>query len=135
MLINIGQLTQETSEYIKKVRKSYFTSEIRCLLFYSPININEKLKQIFDKFIDEQIIDIFEEKEELEARILSGIREYCAENIGMRSLADELGFAYDLVNILSKYEKTADDMENLKKAVYNVNNPHCIGETFYNRLL
>ena len=71
-------------------------------------------------------------EEELESRILSGIRELLVrESVEMGS---RMYFVYELLESLLRYEKDEEDFRKIESAVINIYNPAHIGRIFYNKL-
>lgn len=117
-------------------RLKEITHEIRLLKLKScNLSIEEKLKNIFCDYMDETIIQCAAElnaQEELESRILSGVRELLlCEEIREDS---KMYFVYELLDSLLRYEKEESDYRKIENAIYNPLNPAHIGERFYNKL-
>lgn len=71
-------------------------------------------------------------EEELESRILSGIRAMLLKNPLKKE--SEMFFVYELLESLLRYEKDEEDCRKIEEAVWNKNNPNHIGEIFYSQL-
>lgn len=117
-------------------RLCHLTGELRSLSAYNcTMTTNEKLKHILCKIPDPLVMDCarFDNRmEELESRILSGIRELLikepiAEN-------DEMYFVFELLESLLCYEKNENDFVRIEKAISHPYNPMHIGQIFYNKL-
>lgn len=123
-------------ELFAKRRLKQITREIHALFLSNcPMTTEEKLKEILCKTVDDIVLDCAKSnnrEEELESRILSGIRELLIrEPIEEKS---EMYFAYELLDSMLRYEKDAEDYEKMKAAIENPHNPHHIGKIFYSKL-
>ena len=112
------------------------TSEIRSLSFENcKMSVEEKLEYILCKIPDQVLLGCaaFDAREEeLESRILSGIRELLVrESVEMGS---RMYFVYELLESLLRYEKDEEDFRKIESAVINIYNPAHIGRIFYNKL-
>lgn len=130
-------LEQKTyMEVLHKLRMTGLTSELRSLHAANcPLSMEEKLRYAFDKCIDETIQKCVSEnnrEEELESRILSGIRElFIKEDI---EADNKMYFAYELLDCLLRYEKDESDYRKIKNAIDHPLNPYHIGSIFYEKL-
>lgn len=99
------------------------------------MSIEQKLEYILNVIPDEIVKRCAEwgrREEELESRILSGIRTILLNNnIENKS---EMYFVYELLESLLRYEKEEEDYEKLEAAIYNPHNPAHIGRIFYNKI-
>lgn len=112
------------------------TSEIHSLSFENcKMSVEEKLEYILCKIPDQVLLGCaaFDAREEeLESRILSGIRELLVrESVEMGS---RMYFVYELLESLLRYEKDEEDFRKIESAVINIYNPAHIGRIFYNKL-
>ena len=112
------------------------TGEIRALSFKNcGMSVEEKLNYILSVIADETVRDCArwgEREEELESRILSGIRSILLkETIAKKS---ELYFVYELLDSLLRYEKDEEDYRKIEAAIRNPRNPMHIGKIFYDKL-
>uniref|UniRef100_UPI0006D0CB40 hypothetical protein n=1 Tax=Clostridium sp. NkU-1 TaxID=1095009 RepID=UPI0006D0CB40 len=86
--------------------------------------------------MDKEIYELAEESgklEELEARVLSGMRElFIREALSPQS---NLYFAYELIESLLIYEKDKEDYVKIKNAIYHPFNKYHIGQCFYKKLI
>lgn len=117
-------------------RLSEVTREIRTLSFSNcKMTTEEKIKHILCKTADQVVIDcarLERKEEELESRILSGLRELLIkEPIGEDS---EMYFTYELLESLLRYEKDEEDFQKIRNAIENPYNPHHIGAAFYRKI-
>lgn len=119
------------------IRFRKFTIELQSYLSQNCyLSIDEKIENIMNDLSDCVIYDCAKETdriEEYESRILSGFREIFIKEIP--SVNCKYYFFYELLDRLLAYEKTDEDMEVIKQAVYNPFNPHNIGEKFYKKLI
>lgn len=129
---------KDKTEYVNimKQRLSYFTLEIRSLEAENcTLSLDEKLQKVFEEYLDQVIYNCAIESdsvEELEARVLSGVRELIGVNI-----VDEgscYRFVYDLLEGLLKYEKEESDYLKIESAVNNSLNKYNIGKIFYDKI-
>ncbi len=124
---------REYLEWLKKTRRSQFTSELinlqskNCLL-----TIDEKLKVICEHYLDSTIEEVADEWEEMESRTLSGIRDLFV--LEMPSEECEYYFLYELLLALLRYEKEEEDYLAIEKAINNPINKKKLGLSFYNKL-
>ena len=119
-----------------KRRIGEITKEIRSLSFSNcKMTTEEKVKYILCTIADEFVMScakIEDMEEELESRILSGLRElFNKEELSEKS---EMYFVYELLESLLRYEKDEDDYEKIKTAIWNPNNPQHVGKIFYKKL-
>ena len=100
------------------------------------LKIEEKLEKIMKELSDDVVYNCAVESnlvEEYESRILSGLR-----SMFIREIPDENSkyyFFYQLLDKILAYEKDEEDMEIIRKAVYNPYNPRNIGQSFYKKLI
>lgn len=131
-------LEQETyMEILYKIRMTALTGEIRALQAANcPLSLEEKLQYAFFGYIDETIKKCVREsnrEEELESRILSGIRElFLKENI---NADNSMYFVYELLEALLRYEKDENDYKKMEDAINHPLNPNHIGDVFYKKLM
>ena len=136
-LFNAWKLPEQNyKELLIKRRLNEVTREIRSLFFANcRMTTEEKLKHILDVIADKFLINcvrLEKKEEELESRILSGLRELLIkETIDKES---KMYFVYELLEALLRYEKDEKDYEKIRNAIYNPNNPQHIGKIFYNKL-
>lgn len=101
-----------------------------------PLSLKEKLQFMFEGCIDNVIKECIlqgNREEELESRILSGVRELLIEE--SISEDDDMFFAYELLESLLRYEKDNDDLKKIENAINHPLNPSHIGKTFYKKLI
>lgn len=131
-------LAQETyMEMLYKFRMFKITRELRALQAGNcPLSLEEKLQCAFGGYIDETIKKCVQEsnrEEELESRILSGIRElFLKEDI---TTDNSMYFAYELLEALLRYEKDENDYKKIEDAINHPLNPNHIGNVFYKMLM
>ncbi|MCI9488654.1 MAG: glycosyltransferase family 2 protein [Dorea sp.] len=99
------------------------------------MSTEEKLEYILNVIPDETVRGCAKwgkREEELESRILSGIRAILVkEQIEKRS---KMHFVYELLDSLLRYEKEEEDFRKIEEAVWNPLNPARIGRIFYDKL-
>lgn len=99
------------------------------------LSTEEKLEHILCKIPDGillQCAELDHREEELESRILSGIR-----GLLVREAIEEdskMYFAFELLESLLCYEKDEEDFRRIEAAIMHPCNPAHIGQTFYNKL-
>lgn len=124
--------SERMKELIKNRRKKDYSVEIKSLLLYGKKDVDEKFDDILCKSWDEILLESFEDREELDSRILNVLRE-CYTNYVI-PITEKYRFMYDMLECLLRYEKDASDIEKLKKSIYNESNPNRVGELFYRKL-
>lgn len=120
--------------YITRMRQ--ITHEIIMLKAKNcGLSVEEKLCKIFTEYIDD-IIYLCAKKtdsvEELESRILSGIRELVVYDVPDKK--SEYFFIYELLDSLLRYEKEEEDYDKIENAVYHPLNTYRVGNTFLQKL-
>lgn len=117
-------------------RMRQITEEIHSLSCNNCImSIDEKLKYILYEIPDLVVMSCVEwdnREEELESRILSGIRELLIKEPILET--NEMYFVYELLDALLCYEKDGEDFNKMEKAIHHHFNPLHIGGVFYNKL-
>lgn len=136
LLSKLDIINQQNIAILSQMRIRHITNEIRSLQAIDcPLTLEEKMEKIFLEFIDEEVYSCAEEinkREELESRVLSGVRELL---VGEKSfIKNEFCFVYDLLKSLLRYEKTKEDYEIIWKAINHPLNPYHIGKTFWEKL-
>ena len=131
-----NRLNEEALLCLGAVRLRELSTEIRS--FNSKgcaLSLEEKIEKIFKSVIDRSIYKIAKELnrlEELDARVLSGMRElFIKEQLDPQS---DLYFSYELIESLLIYEKDKEDYTKIKNAIYHPLNKYHIGQCFYNKL-
>lgn len=137
LLIDWNCLDNESIDFLASTRLRELTSEIRSLNSNSCLlKMEEKIYKILNDIIDKTIYELAiesEKSEELEARVLSGIRDlFIREDL---SPSSELFFIYELIDSLLKYEKDRTDYDKIKNAVYHPLNKFHVGQCFYKKLI
>jgi len=120
--------------YLVKRRVSQITHEIK-MLNNSNLTTEEKLKRIFCVYADEYVLECAKRlgiEEELESRILSGVRELLVQE-DLESNSD-MYFVYELLDSLLCYEKDVEDYTKIERAVNHSLNPIRVGNIFYKKL-
>lgn len=117
-------------------RMRQITEEIRSLSAANcTMTFEEKLKHILNRIPDSLVSECAKwdgREEELESRILSGIRElFFKEQI---TELTEMYFVYELLESLLCYEKDEEDLKRIKYAIEHPDNPMHIGQVFFNQL-
>ena len=119
-----------------KERMSGLTHELKGLQAINcPFSIEEKLQFALYGCMDEIVSECVQKnnREELESRILSGIKELLLkENIDVNS---KMYFIYELLESLLRYEKNEEDYKKIEHAINHPMNPFHIGKYFYKKLL
>ncbi|MBQ7470365.1 MAG: glycosyltransferase family 2 protein [Pseudobutyrivibrio sp.] len=101
-----------------------------------PLGENEKIAYMISGSLDDTVMECVERTgdfENLQARILSGIREMLL--IEELKKEDSMYFVQKMLESLLRYEKDEDDYLYIKNGVYNEKNPYKIGEVFYKKLV
>jgi Glycosyltransferases involved in cell wall biogenesis len=134
---NWGLEQENYMEMLYKIRMSALTGELRALQAANcPLSIEDKLQYAFCGCIDETVKKCVlksNRDEELESRILSGVRELLLkEDI---NIDNKMYFAYELLNSLLCYEKDDQDYRTIENAVNHPLNPYHIGGVFYRKLI
>lgn len=128
-----GVLTDNVRNFITKRRKINFSGELKASLMFRECSSSEKMKYVLEDAIDDLILSIFNDREELEARIFSALRYYFV------STADndfgEYQFVYDMLEALLRYEKDEEDYKIIEAGVFNSKNPYNIGLSFLNKII
>lgn len=122
-------------DIIRKKRLVELSFEIRSLSSkYCLLTINEKLRTIFNEYVDDVILccGSGDYREEMESRILSGTKTLLLSQTINET--EEMYFVYELLDSLLRYEKDALDWERLENGVYHSLNPNNIGKSFYDKL-
>lgn len=124
-------------EILIKKRMGELTAELRNLKAKNcPLQLEEKLQFAFSDCIDGVIKECVSEgnrQEELESRILSGVRElFLKETIAKDN---KMYFVYELLESLLRYEKDEEDFKRIENAINHPLNPEHIGSIFYKKLI
>lgn len=117
-------------------RIKQITSEINSLFCKNcNMSIEKKLEYILNVIPDEVVKGCAEwgdREEELESRILSGLRTILLNN--QIENGNKMYFVYELLESLLRYEKEEEDYERIDAAIRNPLNPARIGKIFYDKL-
>ncbi len=100
------------------------------------MSIEEKLEYILNMIPDEVVRKCAKwgnREEELESRILSGIRTILLSNPIEKD--NKMYFVYELLESLLRYEKEEEDFKKIEAAISNPLNPAHIGKVFYDNLM
>ena len=126
----------DTMVYITRKRLQALSSEIGILNSSNcKLDLEQKLQKVMQDSADELIqecITSLNAQEEFECRVLSGIK-----NILINEKPDELNkyyFLYELLESLLRYEKTEEDYQKIKNAIYHPLNKAQIGLTLYKKI-
>lgn len=137
LYVHWGKYHDEIKYKLCKKRLRYLTHEIRALTYKNcTLSAEGKIREILLYMLDETVITCAEEtdsREELESRVLSGIREIF--NIESLSPDSSMYFAYELLESLLRYEKDSKDFEKIRNAIHHPLNPQHIGNCFYEKLV
>lgn len=129
-------LSSEHLDSLYSMRMRKLTSEFnKYISDTAPYSNEEKVSKIFFDSVDDVVYECgikSGKKEELEARILSALRELFLEFIPKENTDARL--VYDMLESLLRYEKDEYDFEKIKKCVYHKKNIYNIGETFLKKL-
>lgn len=124
----------EISDTLAKWRLSELSTELKNLKAPNcNLTVEEKLEKAFLKSIDDIVYSIAKENnriDEMERRVISGCTNILLE--GIPDKKSRVYFIYEMIEILSKDEKTIEDIKNLKNIIYYKDNPYNIGKYFYN---
>lgn len=127
--------TTENQNYLKDIRCIQITGEIREMLSNKcPWTLEEKLNCIFYKYKEDTVIaDLINlDREQVEARMLSGVRELLLT--GTLDNNSKMYFSYVLLDNLLRYEKGKKEMKEIEDAINNEFNPLKLGLTFFEKL-
>ena len=117
-------------------RIKQITSEINSLFCTNcNMSIEKKIEYILNVIPDEVVKECAEwgeREEELESRILSGLRTILLNN--HIENGNKMYFIYELLESLLRYEKEEEDYKRIKAAIWNPLNPAHIGSIFYDKL-
>lgn len=131
MLRKCGITDRKVLDIIRKERRNNLSTEVKLILRQDFKN-EEKFEMIFSNTWDEIVSECFDDREEFDARILSAVRAYLINNTIEEG--SKYYFVFELIDVLLRYEKTEEDMNKLKTAVNDSNNPFNIGEVFLKKL-
>jgi len=135
-LFSKWKLSPEDFNNLYSVRLRNLTFEFQNLSAANcPLSHEEKVSKIFFDSVDDVVYECGIEsgkKEELEARILSALRELFLEFIPEENT--EARLVYEMLESLLRYEKDESDFEKIKKCVYYEKNKYNIGESFLKKL-
>lgn len=128
-------LDGEILEFIGTRRIQSITYEFKCMQFTGcKLTTEEKTAKIFGS-IDSIVYECAKELdmlEELESRILSGLRElFIQESLSPKS---KMYFVYEMLESLLRYEKDLDDRQKIEYAIQHPSNKFRLGKIFYDRL-
>lgn len=137
-LFESWDLDKDTYEKFLSIRKMKELTVVINKLKHSKcsMTINEKIRTIFNYYVDDTMLSvtrILDAQEELESRVLSGVRGILVEEA--LSEADEMYFVYEMLEALLCYEKDDVDMQKIEAAIQHPLNPKHIGKTFYEKIL
>lgn len=133
MLAQMSLMTEDNISVGRKRRRRNFTKQMEFLLFNcTSKTIDEKLKMIFEDFIDDVIIECSVDFgiEEIEARVFSMLRSFFTRG-NIPEDTSEMYFVFEMLESLLRYEKDDEDMEKIRRGVYHPLNPHHLGMSFY----
>lgn len=121
---------------LTRARLRRVTIEVNSLLSKNcPLSTEAKLEHILYDIPDEVVLECAKagnREEELESRILSGIRVLLTrEHV---ECVSKMYFVYELLEALLCYEKDEEDYRKIEDAISNPNNPAHIGQIFFNKL-
>jgi glycosyltransferase involved in cell wall biosynthesis len=137
LLSDWNRLDNEALYYLASTRLRELSIEFRSFNNKScTLSLEEKIEKIFNSYLEKNIYEIAvesEKLEELEARVLSGMRElFIREELSPQS---DFYFTYELIESLLIYEKDKDDYAKIKNAIYHPFNKYHIGQCFYKKLI
>ena len=132
-----GQWNESSINAMATIRFRKLTVELQSYMAPScKLTIDEKLEKIMTEMSDGIVYGCAAESgriEEYQSRILSALRAlFCKE---IPSEGSRYYFLYELLDRLLSYEKDEEDMETIRRAVYDPLNPQNIGECFYKKLI
>ncbi len=137
-----GLYDKKTAGLFAAMRLNNVTNEIRSLCSKRcALPIKKKLEKVFTETLDSLVWDCAVKAgrvEELNARVLSGCRELLVQEWlqghgDIQSLG-EYRFVYDYLEAVLRYEKTEEDLEKMRHAVFHKRNQYRIGHMFYEKL-
>lgn len=136
-LFQSWELSDKHFDSLYSMRMRKLTSEFnKCVSKTCQYSNEEKTFKIFFESIDDVVYECgiaSGRKEELEARILSALRELFLEFTPEENT--DARMVYDMLESLLRYEKDESDLEKIKKCVYHEKNKYNIGESFLKKLL
>ena len=128
--------TKPNLTILSQVRLYDLTIELKRLIYgTNKLNIDDKISKILsdtNDLIMHECIELIDDKEQLEARVLNALRDlFMNERINNESM---YYFIYLMLESLLRYEKTEEDYNNIRDGVYNKLNPNNIGKSFWEKL-
>lgn len=131
-----GLLENSYKDILVNRRIKQITSEISSLFCKNcDMSIEKKLEYILEVIPDRTVRECAKwgnREEELESRILSGIRTILLNH--QIEHGNKMYFVYELLESLLRYEKEKEDYIRIEAAVWNPLNPAHIGKIFYDKL-
>lgn len=123
----------EVKEYWAKRRMKDLTYEIDAMMHpHCKLSTTEKaagVLQIFEDSVIRECALETDRTEEVESRVLSGLRSILTQEPLENSC--KYYFLYELLEGLLCYEKSVDDYEKVRRAVYHPLNKYHLGESFF----
>ena len=117
-------------------RLKNISAELKSLTYLNcNMTTEQKIEYVLKKIADKTVWECACEnnrKEELESRILSGIRVLLVQEI--LPIDSEMYFVYELLEALLCYEKDDEDYAKIERGIYHPLNPYHIGKCFYDKL-
>lgn len=128
-----NRLDDETKRFFGKGRLRNLTYEIRSFHYSNcRLNTEQKIQILFSTIVDEVVFQCAKELEcvdELEARVLSGLREILLREKLYPESA--VYFVYEMLDSLLRYEKDEIDFQKIEQAIEHPLNVYHIGQFFY----
>jgi len=126
----------EIREYWAKRRMGELTDELYTMCHpHCRLSTEEKIIAALKFYEDEIICECALEtnrQEELESRILSGLRLILTQET--LDSTSKYFFIFELLETLLRYEKTVEDYDKMERAVYHPLNRNHLGELFFSKL-
>lgn len=120
--------------WLKKTRRSQYTYELKNMQSKNcKLSIDEKLREICEHYLDDVIEEVGVDREEIESRTLSGLRELFLKEVPAPD--SKYYFLYRMLVSLLCYEKDEQDYYEIEEAINNPNNKKKLGYSFYKKLV
>lgn len=125
---------EEISDVLAGWRLSELSTELKSLKAPNcNLTIEEKLEKAFFESVDDIVYFVAKENnriDEMERRVISNCSNILLE--GIPDKKSRVYFIYEMVESLSKDEKTSEDIKKIENGVYHKDNIYNIGRYFYN---
>lgn len=135
LLLKWGKLQDPDGEKRRHLEMKTISQVINVMDGMTGMTTEEKIKNIMTAIKDTSFIKkrLEDSREEIEARILSGLRKIMLN--GVIDNTSEYYFVYELLEALLRYEKDEKDFEVIHNAVNHELNPCKVGYCFERKLI